>query len=271
MPNPLDILRKSAGNPAWLRAKIAERSIRFPEDTPDMRRLSEWLAEKEARTGAIDPETSFILQRNVERHPVRELQEGEQMRLPGFAERGSVNWNELQREAKQKFPRGKDTSRSVFDDPETIYPVKPEDIPERLVTEAANWMLPLGGLGRLVGRVAKVAAPAIPVAAMAASDDAEAGFKGDLLKKFGFIIDDSGKISKFGNKQSPLSETPFSNRVWLGENNIPQGELSDLIKGLHQRGIFVDTVSPEISPSGFKVLKESSGGPVRASWNILGD
>lgn len=37
-----------------------------------------------------------------------------------------ISWNETQSAGNRMFPRGRDTSRSVLDDPDTVYPVKPQ-------------------------------------------------------------------------------------------------------------------------------------------------
>lgn len=76
----------------------------------------------------------------------------------------------------------KDTSRSVFDDPDTIYPPSTGEIFKTLLTEAALNALPLGALmkfGKWLAKGAARSAPVtVPAGAAAFSEDAEASFIG---------------------------------------------------------------------------------------------
>ena len=150
-------------------------------------------------------------------------------------------------------------------DPEILKTPQAQDAELGVNTAVSMAMAPM--LGKLALKAAKPLAGAV---VGATSDDAQAAGLPDILRR---VLTASGKIVDYGGSHKgktvgQLHETPFADRRWISPNLVNTETERSLARQAEARGLKLDTVGDEVSPSGFRTLHKAQGGPVNLqSWH----
>lgn len=196
--------RALASNPAWLKSALSAKALAGSEDealraTNALRKIQSLEGQAPAlsddlltgltvpqRSSGLSPEEANILLRNtLKMRPPSPAQRFEQLPIEGMSGGGQPKGKPT-RPLAMYAGRNINSDRSVTDPEDAYHSPTWSEIGEKAIDESALNLLPLGGLAKLAGKAAKVAAPvaasSVPVLAAAASDDAEASVLGRALR-----------------------------------------------------------------------------------------